>query len=108
MVQEIPPEEWGNLGKKPPFTVLLIDTTDAYYYADVFDENKLSLVDRFEKIEKANAVADALFIIKNYQWESLSAMNEQDGGYDVRIYDAYWTCVYRAYEKYKEKWIGEG
>lgn len=89
---------------KSPFTVVLLDATDAFYYADIME--KMEPVDKFNELEKAIVVADSLFVIKNYKWESLQAMNEVDGGYDVRIYDANLSCIYAAHEKYKDKWIG--
>lgn len=90
---------------KTPFTVALLDATDAYYYADIMEN--MEPFDKFEDIKKAIVVADALFVLKNYKWESLKEMNHLDAGYDVRIYDSNWSCVYAAHEKYKDKWIGE-
>ncbi|MBI5401065.1 MAG: HD domain-containing protein [Candidatus Yonathbacteria bacterium] len=89
---------------KPPFTVVLLDAMDAYYYADVME--KMEEVARVETYEKAVAIADALFVVKNHGWESLQAMNGVDGGYDVRVYDSTMACVYAAHTKYINKWIG--
>ncbi len=89
---------------KLPYTVVLLDATDAFYYADIMEN--MESVDIFEDLEKAKALADALFVVKNYKWESLEDMNEADGGYDVRIYDKNLSCVYAAHEKFKDKWIG--
>jgi len=88
---------------KKPFTIILFDATDAYYYADIM--GKMSEVDTLDDLELAKKVADSLFIFQNYKWESLSQMNEADGGYDVRIFDANHSCVYAAHEKYQENWI---
>ncbi|MDO8569238.1 MAG: hypothetical protein Q7R89_00390 [bacterium] len=88
-----------------PFSVVLLDAMDAYYYADVMD--KMEEVTKVETYEKAVAIADALFVVKNHGWESLQAMNDVDGGYDVRVYDSTMSCVYAAHAKYIDKWIGE-
>ena len=48
-----------------------------------------------------------LFVLKNKGWESLQAMNDVDGGYDVRVYDSTMSCVYAAHTKYIENWIGK-
>ena len=89
---------------KPPFTVVPLDAMDAYYYADVMDNMKP--VGTFDNLNKAKAISDALFVLKNSNWESLQAMNDADGGYDVRIYDEYHSCACAAHEKFKDKWIG--
>lgn len=88
----------------PPYTVVLLDATDAYYYADIMDN--MEPVETLEDFNKARDFADALFVLKNHKWESLKAMNELDGGYDVRIYDKQTTCVYAAHETFKDNWIG--
>jgi hypothetical protein len=88
---------------KPPFTVILLDAMDAYYYADVMD--KMEEVAKEADLDKAIALADALFVEKNKGWESLQAMNDVDGGYDVRVYDSEFSCVYAAHTKYIENWI---
>src|SRR3989344_1709311 len=90
---------------KPPYTVVLLDAMDAYYYADVMD--KMEEVAKEEDLGKAIALADALFVTKNHGWESLKAMNELDAGYDVRVYDSTSSCVYAAHTKYIENWIGK-
>src|SRR5947209_3331890 len=88
----------------PPYTVVLIDATDAYYYADVMGEWKT--IDVVNDLYIAQELADALFVTKNYRWENIEAMNNCDGGFDVRIYDQNHACVYAAHEKYKRNWIG--
>ncbi len=90
---------------KPPFKVVLLDAMDAYYYADVMENMKE--FDTLQNLDKAKELANALFVVKNYKWESLQAMNDVDGGWDVRVYDSTSSCVYAAHEKYKEKWIAE-
>lgn len=55
---------------------------------------------------RAVALADALFVTKNYRWESLQDMNHVDGGYDVRVYDSSFSCVYAAHTRYQTQWIG--
>lgn len=88
---------------KKPYTVTILDATDAYYYADVMDI--MMPFDTFDDLEKAKTVSDAIFVIKNYKWESLQAMNELDAGFDVRIYDGNFSCVYISHEKFKDKWF---
>lgn len=88
---------------KPPFTIVLLDALDAYYYADVMD--KMEEVGKDENLENAIAIADALFREKNKGQESLQAMNEYDDGYDVRVYDSTFSCVYAAHTRYIENWI---
>jgi hypothetical protein len=90
---------------KPPYKVVLLDAMDAFYYADIMD--KMEEYDSTENLELAKKLSDALFIIKNYKWESLAAMNEVDGGWDVRVYDANLSCIYAAHTKYLTKWIGD-
>lgn len=85
--------------------VVLIDAQDAYYYSDVFDEEKMQPFDKFDNLQKARIIADALFILKNYKWKSLKAMNELDGGWDIRIYDANLSCVYAAHQTFNKKWF---
>lgn len=91
---------------RPPFLVVLIDTFDSYYYADVFEEYKMQPFDKFDDLKKAKVVADALFITKNYKWESLDEMNEVDGGWDIRIFDSNLSCVYAAHQTFKKRWVG--
>ena len=90
---------------KPPFIIVLMDMMDAYYYADVVD--KMEEVGKEEDLGKAIAIADALFVLKNKGWESLQAMNDVDGGYDVRVFDSTMSCVYAAHTRYIENWIGK-
>lgn len=90
---------------KPPFKIVLLDATDAYYYADVMAE--MEEFDTVEDLDVAKALADSLFVVKNYKWESLQEMNNLDGGWDVRVYDENLSCVYAAHESYKDTWIGE-
>ena len=89
---------------KPPFSVVLLDAMDAYYYADIM--GKMEQVATLEDYGKAVALADALFVTKNYGWESLQAMNDVDGGYDARVYDSTHSCVYAAHTRYQTQWIG--
>ena len=90
--------------RKAPFSVVVLDMMDWYYYADIFDE--MGLYKKLDDYGKAIALADALFVEKNLGWESLEAMNKVDGGYDVRVYNAEMSCIYAAHEKYEDQWIG--
>lgn len=97
---------------KPPYQVILMDATDANYYADIYDgeingEPRMSLFDKVDDLGVAKALADGLFVVKNYKWESLDEMNNVDGGYDVRVFDSNFSCVHAAHESYKDKWIGK-
>jgi hypothetical protein len=89
---------------QPPYSVVILDATDAYYYADVMEN--MEEYARVEDFGKAIALADALFVVKNYRWDSLAAMNDVDGGYDVRVYDSTFSCVYAAHTRYADDWIG--
>jgi hypothetical protein len=89
---------------KPPYSVVLLGAMDAYYYADIMD--KMEQVATLKEYGKAVALADALFVTKNYNWESLQAMNDVDGGYDVRVYDSAHSCVYAAHTRYQTQWTG--
>ncbi len=88
-----------------PYKVVLFDALDAFYYADVMD--KMEEINEIDDYDKACAYANAIFVIKNYKWDSLSDMNELDDGFDVRVYDNRMLCVYAAHTKYITKWIGE-
>ena len=87
-----------------PYTVVLIDATDAYYYADIMGE--WQEIDKLDDLNKAKELADAYFTIKNYKWNSLKEMNDCDTGYDVRIYDKKGSLVYASHQTFSEHWIG--
>ena len=95
----------------PPFRVILMDAIDAYYYADLYDdlkgEPRMFLFDTVENEKVAKQLADALFVVKNYKWESLEPMNELDSGWDVQVRDANSKVVHRGHWDYKDKWIGK-
>ncbi|MBI3385634.1 hypothetical protein HY031_00965 [Candidatus Gottesmanbacteria bacterium] len=88
---------------QPPFTILIIDALDAYYYADIIEGEENELFARIDTYPLAKTLADALFITKNFMWDSLDAMNKLDAGYDVRVYDASYSCVYAVHEKFKKR-----
>jgi len=96
---------------KFPYNVILMDATDAYYYADIYEDigfgPRMLLFDTVEDLGVARALADALFVVKNYNWESLEAMNENDSGWDVQIRDANSSLVHRSHKTFKKKWIGK-
>jgi hypothetical protein len=77
---------------------------DAYYYADIM-EGRMEFFTQVDSLDLAITLADALFIINNYKWNSLSEMNECDGGYDIRVFDSSHCCVYAAHERFKQQWI---
>jgi len=84
---------------------MIIDAFDAYYYADCIGGEENKIFGHVDTIELAKTVADAVFITKNFMWESLEEMNDLDAGFDVRVYDAKHSCIYAAHEAFKEKWI---
>lgn len=88
----------------PPFTIVLIDAKDAYYYADLMGQWEEIVA--LDDLNKAIDIADAFFVIKNYKWDSLEEMNSFDSGFDVRIYDKVGSCVYAAHKSFKDHWIG--
>ena len=90
----------------PPFEIIILDAMDMTYLADVM-EDRMYLVDTLEDYGIAVALADALFVTKNYGWKSLQAMNELDAGYDVRVYNKNNACIYAAHTRFKEHWIGQ-
>ena len=90
---------------QPPYSVVILDATDAYYYADIMDN--MQEVAKLDDYAKGVALADALFVAQNYKWESLQEMNELDGGCDVRIYDSMLSCVYAAHTRYEKNWFGD-
>lgn len=89
---------------KLPFKVVLLDAQDAFYYADIM--GRMEEFDTIADLKIAKALANALFVVKNYKWESLDDMNDVDGGWDVRVYDSALSCVHAAHEVYKDNWIG--
>ncbi len=89
---------------KTPYKIVLLDAMDTYYYADVMDN--MEVFDTLDSLEVAKALADSLFVIKNYKWKSLQEMNNVDGGWDVRIYDENSTCIYAAHQRFTKSWIG--
>ena len=90
----------------PPFEIVILDAMDMAYLADVM-EDRMYLFDTLEDYGIGVALADALFVTKNYGWKSLQAMNELDAGYDVRVYNKNNACIYAAHTRFKEHWIGK-
>lgn len=82
-----------------------MDAFDCNYYADVFDGGESEDFAKVDTFELAKIIADALFISKNFMWDSLDDMNHLDAGFDVRVFDDNHSCVYAAHEKFKNKWI---
>lgn len=93
------------LTSKAPFTVLILDAFDKYYYADFYNGGENETFAKADNIDLAKSLANALFITKNFMWKSLKEMNELDAGYDVRVYDSDNACVYAAHTHFQEKWI---
>lgn len=79
---------------------------DALLQADIFDEEKYQIFDQINDFNKAKVVADALYILKNYKWNSFEEMTNVDGGWDVRVYDSNNSCIYIAHQTFGKTWIG--
>ncbi len=90
---------------KKRFQLAIIDTMDAYYFADIFDDYRYEIYWIEDELEVVKMLADSYFKIKNFKWDSLKEMNDLDGGYDVRVYDENYNCLYKAHEKYEKKWF---
>ncbi len=88
-----------------PFTIMILDAFDCYYYADFYNGGENQTFARVDTFELAKTLADALFATKNFMWDSLDEMNELDAGYDVRVYDVDGSCVYAAHQRFAKKWI---
>lgn len=90
-----------------PFTIVIIDAVDADYFADLFDEDRMEPISTQESFAKAKAIADALFVLKNNEFDSFEEMIEEDSGIDIRVYNGDHDCVYAAHQTFMDKWIGE-
>jgi len=93
---------------KPPFTIAIIDLIDAYHYADVFDEERYAWLGHqayaeYVVYDIVMALSDRLFWALNPDAKTQEDWIEWESGYDVRIYDADSSCVYKAHEKLAEK-----
>lgn len=90
---------------KAPFLIRIMDAFDSFYYADFFNGGQNEDFAKVDTFELAETIADALFISKNFMWDSLKDMNDLDAGFDVRVFDTNNSCVYASHEKFKDKWI---
>lgn len=89
---------------KPPFIIAIIDLLNAFHYADVFEEEwryawltgGYAPVTGYDTIV---ATADRLFWALNPGAKTQKEWYKWDSGYDVRVYDANFACVYKAHEK---------
>jgi hypothetical protein len=89
---------------KPPFILAMIDLIDACHYADFFDAERYAWIGTQKFVEypdydKMVALADRLFWAFNPKAKTQQEWIEGDLGYDVRVYDADFLCVYKAHEK---------
>jgi len=86
---------------KVPYSVVTIDVMDAYPLADVFEEGRryATICRDFASLERAIKLADRLFIALNSDVASFDEWIESDSGFDVRIYDKEFRCVYKAHTK---------
>lgn len=93
---------------KQPFTIAIIDLIDAYHYADIFDGERYAWLGWQEYAKYVNydamvALADRLFWALNPEAKTQEDWIKWDAGYDVRVYDANFSCVYKAHEKLPER-----
>lgn len=82
-----------------PLSVITIDVYDAYALADVFDEERrYAVIARdFASLEKSIEMADRLFAALNPNVKTLDEWVESDSGFDVRVYDKAYHCMYKAH-----------
>lgn len=93
---------------KKHYKIAIIDLIDIYHYADIFDEERYSWLGLMEygKYVDYNVVvrlADRLFWALNPTAKTQGDWIEWEAGYDVRIYDKDFNCVYKAHEKLPNK-----
>ena len=89
---------------KIPLMIVLIDLMDAYYYADVFDEERYTAIrQKYSDYDIACGLTDRLFWALNPNDKTREKWVTRDAGWDVRIYDADYKCVYKAHEKLPAK-----
>lgn len=89
---------------KQTYKILILDLFDAYHYADVVEGDwRYAWLTGgpapINNLEKATALADRLFAALNPDAKTQPEWYKWDAGYDVRIYDAQDSCVYKAHEK---------
>jgi len=87
-----------------PYAIAIIDLNDAYHYADVFDEERYAWLGwqeyaKYINYEMVIALADRLFFALNPDAKTQRDWTELDAGYDIRIYDVNFKCIYKAHEK---------
>lgn len=92
---------------KQHYIIAIIDLIDAYHYADIFDEERytwLGLMEygKYIDYDIVVALADRLFWALNPLAKTQQDWTEWEAGYDVRVYDADYSCVYKAHEKIPE------
>ncbi len=94
-----------NNSKGLPFTVMIIDLLDAYHYADFFEDEKRYCVvgDNFTKYNGCVKLANRLFWALNPKDKTQEDWIKWDDGWDVRVYDKEYNCVYKAHEILPEK-----
>ena len=93
---------------KSPFTIAIIDLIDAYHYADVFNKERYAWLGwqeyaKYTDYEIIVALADRLFWALNPGAKTQEDWIKWDDGYDVRVYDADFSCIYKAHKKLLKK-----
>lgn len=83
-----------------PYGVVIIDLTDAYHYADVYDEERYKLLGKnWASLEGAQSLADRLFFALNPKDATQEDWCQYDGGWDVWVANCHGHCVYKAHTK---------
>ena len=87
------------------YRIAIIDLFDAYYLTTDFDEWRYAWIGTnypFFGLEGCVKIADRLFKALNGEYMTQAECFKYDSGYDVRIYDSNWNCVYMAHSKLPE------
>ena len=86
------------------YGVLIIDLSDAYHYADMYEPERFKLLAKnFGSLEGASALADRLFKALNPKDKTQVQWSEFDGGWDVWVANRSGNCVYKAHTKLPEE-----
>lgn len=92
----------------PPYVIAIIDLFDCYHYADIVDKDRYAWIGwqdyaKYVDFDVVIGMADRLFWALNPSAKTQAEWYEWDAGFDVRIYDKNYACVYKAHEKLPEK-----
>src|SRR3989344_3265283 len=88
----------------PPFAVVVIDLMDAYFFADVFDEDRYKIIaNDYTDLDIVIPLADRLFWALNPNDKTQEEWVRRDAGFDVHVYDSKMRTVYKAHQKTPEQ-----